>query len=98
MGISGKPKVFGMFLGPDVEWDSWRAPLCKCRTRRAMIAAGGSVTQATSLSLISSSCRRGPLSRCPVHDDPPSPPPQSRVRAACPSVQDAVSLLVKRGL
>eukprot|EP00959_Pyramimonas_sp_CCMP1952_P129572 2709485-Pyramimonas_sp.AAC.1 len=49
MGISGKLKYLGMFLGPDVEWDSWHAPLSKYQSRCAMIAAGGSATEVTVL-------------------------------------------------
>ncbi|CAK0888508.1 unnamed protein product, partial [Prorocentrum cordatum] len=45
MGISGKLKYLGMFLGPDVEWDSWHAPLSKYQSRCALIAAGGSATE-----------------------------------------------------
>eukprot|EP00959_Pyramimonas_sp_CCMP1952_P035715 747872-Pyramimonas_sp.AAC.1 len=40
IGIPGKLKYLEMFLGPDVDEDSWIAPVAKYNMRCAMIAGG----------------------------------------------------------
>eukprot|EP00959_Pyramimonas_sp_CCMP1952_P131174 2742299-Pyramimonas_sp.AAC.1 len=49
MSISGSLKYLGMFLGPDVEWDSWLAPMSKYRARCSAIASSGAAAEVSSL-------------------------------------------------
>eukprot|EP00959_Pyramimonas_sp_CCMP1952_P147864 3094450-Pyramimonas_sp.AAC.1 len=45
--ISGKLMYLGRFLGPDVDDDSWIAPVAKYKSRCALIAGSGSAAEVT---------------------------------------------------